>query len=136
MGIDIVKYNAPAEVHRVLLDVELTTPTQLVVRAGDIKISKVAYTLVEDEEWDLPVIPEGGMEVVGNLVLNPVNGEMHVLVDELSSGVVGYGFGVGVDESFQLLHPLFRFRLGAGTVTLSGVDIEVVHFTVVPREEP
>lgn len=133
MSITIRASKANPADHNIELVVEVVSPTVLAVRAGTFTYERTQYALDEDQEWTLPVIPDGGMWVEGYLVVEKATGDVHVLVDEQTSGAEHYEFDGA--STFTLLNNLFSLNIPESTVSLAGLAVEVFHIIPRPAED-
>ena len=131
MSVTVLTSKANPGDHNIELVVEVVSSTVLVVRAGDFVSERVQYTLAEDQEWVLPVIPKGGMWVEGYLVVDKNTGNPHVFVDEMVSGEPHYEFGPS--SPYTLLATLFSVNIPEGSVSLTGLDLSVFHIVPYPE---
>lgn len=101
----------------------------LTVKAGVLTVRGEEYTLLEDEEFQVPQYDSHAL-LIGRIVKTK-EGEVRLFVDEMTAGHLPFNFET--QDDLTRLRKLFTLNVPAGTTDLK--DLELFLYKRAPLEE-
>lgn len=118
--------------NRVSLGIEISGMT-ITVLGGGVHLAGQARVLAANESYAVTTRPED-TDVIGYLVEDTSNQELHVFVDEVVLDGLDDTYEFVRGGPYKLLHVLYKVRVPGNTLDIDTLDVTLFHIVENPRD--